>query len=117
MQQGNPGNMAAGLSAVRNAIEMLQKALQAIPLGSPLHSDVLGAVSKLSKHTETGNSPTPSMDLQQMIQAARGQAQQAPMAALQRMFPQGQNAPPAGIGGGGPPVMPSGGPPPGGAGG
>lgn len=118
--QGNPGNMAAGISAVRNGVQMLQKALGVIPVGSELHGDVLKALTNLSKHMEAGQSATPALDMQQLLQMARGQAQQQPMAALQRMFPQAPNQPPAGMptgggpGGGMPPIMPTGGPPPGG---
>ncbi len=116
--QGNPGNMAAGISAVRNGVQMLQKALDVIPVGSELHADVLKALTNLSKHMEAGQSATPALDQQQMLMAAKAAAAQQPMNALQRMFPQAPNQPPAGMpgagGGGMPPMMPSGGPPPGG---
>lgn len=86
-------------------------------MGSPLHDDLLNAVGKLSKHMggpgQTGGMG--GLDMQSLLQAARQQAQQMPMGALQRMFPQQPNAPPAMPGGGGmTPAGPTPGGPPGG---
>lgn len=100
---------------------MLEQALPNIPMGSPLHDDVLKTITNLGKHMQPGEGGQ-GMDMQSLLQMARQQAQQQPMSALSRMFPQQPNQPPAmppgggAPGAGGPPVMPTGGPPPGGAG-
>ena len=115
-QQGNPGNMAQAISAVRNAVRMLEQALPNIPMGSPLHDDVLKVTQSLSKHMQPGEGGQ-GLDLQHLMQMVRSQSQQAPMGALQRMFPQRPNSPPAmpgqppagGAPPGGPPLMPTGG--------
>lgn len=100
--QGSQGNTAQALSLVRNAVEMMQKALPMIPMGSPLHGDLLKATSTISKHMEQqgGNK---GVDVQSLLQMARQNAQQSPLGALNRLHPPAANAPPA---------MPSAEPPP-----
>lgn len=45
----NPGIMANSLSMVGNAVQMLQKALQDIPIGSEEQKAVIDSIQKLSK--------------------------------------------------------------------
>lgn len=92
--QGNPGNTQAAMTKVKNALQMLQSALPDIPMGNQLHSDVLNVVKSLSKHLSESND-NKGLELQQLIQMAKGSAQNAPTAALARMFPNQQNTPPA----------------------
>ena len=84
--QGNQGNQVQAMSLVRNALEMLQKALPMIPMGSPAHADLLKAVASISKHMEhdAGNK---GVDLQSLLQMARQASQQSPIQALNRMSP------------------------------
>jgi hypothetical protein len=98
--QGNAGNAMAGLGKIKVALQALQDALPSIPMGSPLHTDVLSVAKTLSKHVdqEGQQGGAPVQSLLAMIQQAK---QSAPMAALGRM---GGGAPPS-------PAMP---PPPGG---
>lgn len=86
------GNVAQALSLVRNALEMLQKALPMIPMGSPQHGDLLKAIGIISKHMEhdEGNK---GVDLQSLLQMARGASQQSPVQAANRMFPAPTAAP------------------------
>lgn len=91
--QGNQGNTAQAMSLIRNAVEMMQKALPMIPMGSPLHADLLTALPKISKHMEEGQQ-NKGVDLQSLLQMARQSSQQSPMAALNRLHP-GGNTPPA----------------------
>ena len=90
--QGNQGNMAQALSLVRNGLEMFQKALPMIPMGSPQHADLLKAVSMVSKHLEQ-NEGNKGVDLQSLLQMARGASQQSPVQAANRMFPAPTAAP------------------------
>lgn len=92
--QGNQGNAVQAMSLVRNALEMLQKALPLIPMGSPQHSDLLKAVSSISKHMDSSEG-NKGVDIQSLLQMARQASQQSPVQALNRMHPPAPNAPPA----------------------
>lgn len=94
--QGNPGNTQAALTKIRNALQMLEQALPEIPMGMPMHTDVLKAVQNLSKHLAEG-AESKGLDIQSLIQATKQSAQSAPLAAMQRMFAGGggANSPPA----------------------
>jgi hypothetical protein len=102
MPQPSPGNVGKAMNDVRNAVRMLEEALPKIPMGSPFHEAVMKAAQGLLKHMQPGDGNS-GLELQSLLQAAKGQAQGAPMAALMRMN-QG--------GGGMPPAMPAGGAPP-----
>lgn len=45
----NPGDQAQSMTMVRQAVDMLQNALQGLPLGSDPHKEVLKAITSLSK--------------------------------------------------------------------
>lgn len=102
--QTNPGNVAKALIDVKNAAMLIQQALPNIPMGTPLHQDLINIVTKLSKHaSEASNDP--GLQQQGMLAAMRHAAANPMAAALQRM--QGPpNAPPAM--GGEPPAGPPG---------
>ena len=90
------GSGAQGLTLVKLAVEALQKALPALPMGTPLHTAVLKSVADIAKHMESaGAGPDPSAVMQQLVQMARTQQQQPQQAAMANMFP--------GAGGGGEP--------------
>lgn len=103
---GNPGNATQGMGDIKTALDALQKALPAIPMGTELHKAVLDAVSKIGKHmTEAANNPQMKMqNLLQMIQQAKAQQ---PNAALAGLAGGGGAPPPA------PPAMPPPAAPPG----
>ena len=90
--QGSQGNTAQALSLVRNGLEMFQKALPMIPMGAPLHSDILKAVSSVSKHMEQ-SSQNKGVDVQSLLQMARQSSQASPMDALNRLHPGQPQAP------------------------
>lgn len=92
--QGNQGNTAQALSLVRNGLEMFQKALPMIPMGAPLHSDLLKAVSSVSKHMEQSQA-NKGVDVQSLLQMARQNSQQSPVEALNRLHPAQPAAAPA----------------------
>ena len=96
--QGNQGNVAMALMDVRNAVNLLQKALPMIPLGAPLHAELLDTVKKISKHL-TPEGENQGLQMQSLLQMARQAASQPPVAALARMYGGGPNTPPA-MGGG-----------------
>ena len=52
---GNPGETAAALAQVREAVNLLQVSLPSLPVGSDPHKAVLEAISKLSKVVPTGD--------------------------------------------------------------
>lgn len=96
MSQGNAGNVQAALTKVKAATKMLQEALPLIPIGSEKHMELMEIIKKLSKAIgEAGENP--QMETGAMLQAAKNNAQSAPMAAMARMFAgqQGQGQPPA----------------------
>jgi hypothetical protein len=97
-----------GGNMVRAALEMLQRAMPMLQIGSEQHAAVVKAVADLSKHVgEVGGAGDPAAMIQQLAQMAR-QRQQAPQPASM-----------AGGGGGAPPGLvpppPAGGAPPPGA--
>ena len=95
MPQGNPGNALAALADVKTALTLLQKALPAIPMGTPVHSDILKTVSMLAKHIpeQGAGGGAQVAGLQALISQI---AQQQPNAALARMAQQhSPMAPPA----------------------
>lgn len=69
---------------VKAAIEMIQKALPDLPVGSEVHRDALNAVNRLSRHMPQG---TPTAGVQQtMLQDMLRQTVRNAM--LQRMMAQ-----------------------------
>lgn len=96
---GNPGNMAAATIDIGNGLKMLQRALPNLPMGAPLHTDILQAVIKISKHMDQSQQDH-GLHAQGMMQAVRQSAQQAPQIAAMRAMGGGPSAPQS------PPAMP-----------
>ena len=94
------GNMAGAADKIKVALQALQEALPAIPMGSPLHTEVLNTIKRLGSKMETGEAQS-APPLQALLQMLRQAPQQNQMAMLARM------APPGGGAGGGAPQMPS----------
>jgi hypothetical protein len=103
-----PGPMAGsaqqGMTAVRLAVEALQKALPALPMGTPLHGAVVKAVGDITKHMEgsVNSSPDQAAQIQQLMALARQAQMQPQQNAMMNAFPAGG----AGGAGGGPPPGP-----------
>ena len=49
-----PGDQAQSMTQIMDAIARLQAALHGLPPGSPMHRDVLQAVTRLSRHVSQG---------------------------------------------------------------
>ena len=92
--QGNQGNVVQAMSLVRNGLEMFQKAIALVPMGSPLHEALLKSISGVSKHMEA-NQGNKGVDLQSLLQMAKQASQQSPIQALNRMTPPAPTAAPA----------------------
>ena len=91
------GNVAMAMIQIHNAVQALEKSLPMIPMGSPLHAELLKATTSIIKHLPPG-SENPQLQLMAVINQAREQSQQQPMAAMNKLFP-----PPQAAGGGAPP--------------
>jgi len=91
--QSNPGNMGAAMLDIRNGLQMLQRALPNIPMGSPAWKDLHDVIGKLAKHASE------EMPMSLMNQSALSlikQRSQNPMAgAMQKMSGGDPSAPPA----------------------
>lgn len=103
--QGNQGNVQAALAKISSGMKMIQEALPLIPLGSEIHSEVLKAVTSLSKVMgKDGESPsTPKLDISSILQMIKQHTQNAPQNAAARMLP-AQGATQAPATGGAPPI-------------
>jgi len=99
------GSAQQGMTAVKLAVEALQKALPALPMGSPLHGAVVKAVADISKHMEGmgGQGADQGAMIQQLMQLARSAQQQPQQNAMMQAFPPGGAG---GAGGGAPPPGP-----------
>jgi hypothetical protein len=106
--QGMGGNVAMAMIQIHNAVQALEKSLPMIPMGSPLHAELLKATTSIIKHLPPG-SENPQLQLMAVINQAREQSQQQPMAAMDKLYPPpaaaGGGARPAPAGGGGPMPM------------
>lgn len=94
--QANAGNMAAAMSQVKNAIELLQQALPMLPVGNEMHEAVINAVKGLSKHMESSNQ-NQGMQMSGLVQMMQQMAQSAPTQQLAQAFPDMTNQVPAGM--------------------
>lgn len=99
-----PGMMHQGMSGVKTALEMLQKSVSELPMGSPLHQKVLKFIADISK--ELGLSGQESGQGSDVAQRVASMARQGPnpqaQAAMSKLFPQ------QGGGGATPPMPPMG---------
>jgi hypothetical protein len=96
--QGNQGNVQAAMAKISSGMKMIQEALPLIPMGSEIHTEVLKAVTSLSKvMNKEGESPTtPKLDLSSIMQMIKQHQQNAPQNAMAKMMPaQGATQPPA----------------------
>lgn len=82
------------MADVRNAIKMLESALPNVPMGTPLHTEILNSTKSLLKHLPESDA-SPGIDLMSLVNMARQASQAQPMQALMKAFPQQPNTPPA----------------------
>jgi hypothetical protein len=81
------GAASQGVAGVKTALELLQKALGTVPMGSELHMSVLKAVTDISKHmADLPQQPGQQEIVQQLAQLAR-QAQAGGGSPLAGMMP------------------------------
>jgi hypothetical protein len=92
------GQAAQGMTGVKLALEVLQKALPGLQMGSELHSAVMKSITDLSKHIGQGADDQSGIVQQLAMLARAAQADPARMAMMRQMG-----------GGGAPPVPPMGG--------
>lgn len=97
------GSAVQGMAKVKLGLEALQAALPMIPMGSELHTDLMQAVSKISKHLgDKGGEGGGGAQIQQLLEMLRNaKTQGAPPQA--GMMPGAGGAPPPPPGGGAPP--------------
>lgn len=95
MPQHNPGNAAAAVMKVRNAVKLLEDALPDIPMGSPLHTKALGIIKTILEAIPEEDPNTSGPQMANLLQMIRQQSQNAPNAALARLNPSPQATPPA----------------------
>lgn len=93
MAQGNPGNTAAAMMKVRDAIKLLEGCLSEVPMGSPLHEKILTSVKSLlaAMPDEDPNMAGPQQT--NLLQLLRDRAAQAPMAMLGQLGGGGPSSP------------------------
>jgi hypothetical protein len=92
------------MAKVKTALGMLQEALPSLPMGSDLHTAVIEAISKVTKHFDENLAGGPQAAIQQLLEAARAQHTQPAQSAMMSLFPSGgpggmPQAPPPGGGG------------------
>lgn len=98
------GNAQQALTLIHTALEALQKSLVGLPMGSELHTTVLGCVTKLSKNMNNSGGDK-AAQIQALAQMGRGM-QQNPQADIMARMGQGQPQAPAMPGGNQPPASP-----------
>lgn len=91
--QANPGNLTAAMLDIRNALQLLQRALPNIPMGSPVWDDVHKTVGSLAKHA---SEEMPMSLMNQSAMSLIKQRSQNPMAPqMAKMAGGDPSAPPA----------------------
>jgi hypothetical protein len=90
--QSNPGNIKGALEKLHAAAKLINDAIPQIPLGTPLHTEVLKIATNLNKHLGEAKEEAQGT-IQTMLQAIQQMRQQPNMAALHQGGPPQQ--PPA----------------------
>lgn len=79
----NPGQMANGVAMLRQALEILQKALSMFPAGSEPHTATLQSITKLSKLAPSAEA-SPGVQKTEALAGAQQAQQQNPMVSMMR---------------------------------
>ena len=84
-----------GMAAIKTALQMLQKAVSEIPMGSPLHQKVLRAITDITRDLGEGapSGEPGSGEAQQIASMARQGPNPGAQAAMQKLFPGGGGQP------------------------
>ena len=101
------GSAAQGMAKVKLGLEALQAALPMIPMGSELHTDLMKAVSSITKHLgDKGGEGGGGQQIQQLLEMLRNAKMQGapPQAGMMPGGPGGAPPPP---GPGAPPPPPA----------
>ena len=103
------GSSTQGMAKVKLGLEALQAALPMIPMGSTLHTDVMKAVSSISKHLGEGEAGGQGggQQIQQLLELLRAAKLHGapPQAGMMPGAPGGAPPPPPGAGAPPPPPM------------
>jgi hypothetical protein len=101
------GSMVQGVEKLKLGLKGLQESLSALPMGSPIHTAVLKALTDIGKELEKqgGQHGDPGAAIQQLLEMARN-AKQA--GGAPPPMPGAGGAPPPPMGAGGPPAPPMG---------
>lgn len=91
--QGNPGSAAQAMLKVRSIIKQMEEVLPDIPMETPLHEKILGAVKGLMTAMPDENPDLAGPQSAMLLNVMRQASQAAPMNALMRLG--GGSAPPA----------------------
>lgn len=83
-----PGMMHQGMSGVKTALEMLQKSVSELPMGSPLHQKVLKFIADISKELGSNSEQGGSDVAQRVASMARQGPNPQAQAAMSKLFPQ-----------------------------
>ena len=90
--QAQPGNVAASMQKFQSAAKLINEALPSLPMGTEFHTKALKLATDLNK-LMSEIPQNPGMQATGLMGAARSTAQQAPMQALNKLFPQAQPQP------------------------
>jgi hypothetical protein len=97
----NHGNLAAARSSIKNGLDLLGSALPNIPMGSPLYTDLLTAISKIAKHMTDDGPADRGLQASGMMQAMKTAQAQGPQIQALRSLGGGIGMPQQ------PPAMPA----------
>lgn len=92
--QGNPGNLKAALEKLHGAAQLINDAIPSIPLGTPLHTEVLKLATTLNKHLGEAKENAQGT-VQTMLQAIQQMKQNPRLGAAASAPPQAPPQPPA----------------------
>lgn len=84
--QANPGGAQSGVAGIHAAIDLLQKALPGLPMGTPIHTAALKATSELTKAVGETHADN-AQKIQTFMNAIRGSANNPMQQAMQRVMP------------------------------
>ena len=82
-----PGMMHQGMSGVKTALEMLQKSVSELPMGSPLHQKVLKFIADISKELGSNQEQGGPDVAQRVASMARQGPNPQAQAAMSKLFP------------------------------
>lgn len=73
------------MTQIAAALKQMEVALPSLPMGTPLHTEILNTIKQVSKHLAKHGEESQGMQMQAMINTIKQMAQQGPQSALARM--------------------------------